>query len=122
MIPATWLPHHREDDGEVIGYLAPSSTPDETVELFVPMTVFGYAMADAVELDDARAALDAVGLSLLAEPWILHRAGIEPTRVRIAEVTPARIVVGVDDFNVGIDYASCIVLDVPTGRALTPAR
>ena len=61
MIPPDWIAHHRDEDGELLGYLRP------VAELFEPVTVFGHPLAEASDEYDAAAVLDAVGLSYLAE-------------------------------------------------------
>lgn len=113
MIPDTWLPRHRPDDDELVGYLDPAGTG-----LAVPRTVFGFALAAALPEDDAADLLDATGLAVLAERWVLVRDGHDDLRVRIAEVDANRVIVGVDDYNVGIRHADRIEVPVPTGEAL----
>ena len=41
MIPSTWLPHFRERDGELAGYL------DGAEPTVIPRTLFGYPLAPA---------------------------------------------------------------------------
>ena len=41
----------------------------------------------------------ALGIGYLADVWMLEREGGTPLRVRMLEVTPARIVVKVDDYG-----------------------
>ena len=86
----------------------------------------------AMELDEAEAALDEVGLRLLAEDWLLQEAD-EPageatwTRVRIREVHRDRVVVAraMEDLSAdvakAVDLVGGIELPLPTTR-LRPAR
>jgi GNAT superfamily N-acetyltransferase len=59
----------------------------------------GRVVAASVEWLDAEEALEQRGLAFLAEPWMLERGEGTPVRVRLVEVTPARIVVKVDDYG-----------------------
>lgn len=63
MIPVEWQPHHRPDDGELVGYLVPDGA------LAVPTTLIGTALGEAAEPAVAAAALDARGLSALDGVW-----------------------------------------------------
>ena len=82
----------------------------------------------AMELDEAEAALDEVGLRLLAEDWLLQEAD-EPageatwTRVRIREVHRDRVVVAraMEDLSAtsvakSMDLIGAIELPLPTTR------
>lgn len=93
MIPVDWMPHRRPDDGELVGYLVMED------DGFVPLTLFGYPLAGAVEIGDAEAVLEEHGLAVLAEPWTLDVGGRGPTTVRITEVRPDRVVVVEDDLG-----------------------
>ncbi len=118
MIPAHWRPHRREEDGEVLGYLRPESGGH------VPVTPFGHPVADPVAEVEARAALDTLGLSYLAEPWLLTVPGRkEPVTVRIVEVTPERMRVANADYGYeAADIGHVFVLDVPETGRLRAAR
>ncbi len=58
-----WVEHRREDDGELVGFLAP------TGDGFTAMTVFGSPLADPAERVEAERVLDTSGLSYLADRW-----------------------------------------------------
>lgn len=109
MIPAHWTPHHREEDGERLGYLRPEHGGH------VPVTPFGHPVAGPLTEPEARAVLDALGLSYLAEPWLLTLPEREePLTVRIVEVTPERMRVASADYGYeAVDIGHVFVLDVP---------
>lgn len=109
MIPSTWTPHYRLDDGELIGYLQPAEDG-----LVVPVTVFGYPLDEACEEWAAEQVLEEVGLSYLADRWQLTIP--EGTvRVVITEASPERLVLASADFHhvVGADIGAPYVLSVP---------
>lgn len=114
MIPAHWIPYRREQDGELLGYLAESD--GETV----PMTVFGHPLAAAGDRDSAERVLDSVGLSYLAEKWLLRLPGRgEPIWVQIAEASPERLVVQSVDYGYEANYGTRFQLNVPEPGALS---
>jgi hypothetical protein len=111
MIPNDWIAHHRDEDGELLGYLRPVDGR------FEPVTVFGYPLADAGDEDDATAVLDLIGLSYLAERWLLtlpDRA--EPIAVQVVEVDPDQVRVKIVDVSYEGDVREIFSLPVPTGR------
>ncbi|OOC53535.1 MULTISPECIES: hypothetical protein [Nocardiopsis] len=118
MIPGHWHAHRREEDGEVLGYLEPVGG-----ERYRPVTLLGHPVDGPVGEEDARAALDARGLSYLADPWLLSLPGRgEPIAVRILEVGPRRVrVANVDLGYEEADYGHVFVLDVPETGRLRPA-
>ena len=93
-----WTPHRR-DDGELLGWIHPAGDD------WVAVDVLGRTVTGPTEWLDAEAALDAHGISWLAEAWMLEGEGDHPLRVRMLEVTPdddgvpGRIVVKIDDFG-----------------------
>ena len=91
-VPAGWTPHRRED-GELVGWIRPEGDDWTAVD------VLGRVAAASVDWLDAEAALEERGLAFLAGPWVLESDGGAPLRVRIVEVTPARIVVKTEDFG-----------------------
>jgi len=114
MIPADWRPHHRTD-GELIGYLAPHDGDD-----VIAMTLLGTAVGGPTDEWTAADRLDDLGLSYLADRWVLlHEDGSEQ-RVVLVEVDPDRVVVANADFAQVVggprDIGEQIVLDVPTDR------
>lgn len=92
---------HRRDDGELLGWIRPDG------DLWRAVDLLGREVSEAVEWLDAEAALEELGLSYLAEPWMLEGAADRPIRVRFVEVTPQRIVVKGEDFG---------AVDAMTGR------
>lgn len=120
MIPANWIPYHRLDDDELIGYLAPAPEAGET--LVRPVTLFGYPLDEPMWAEET---LEERGLSYLAVEWLLTEDAGERAVV-INESSPDRLVVANADFAKAMDAPSevigtPIVLDVPTDR-LRPAR
>ncbi len=112
MIPLQWVPHYREYDGELLGYLVPDG------EAYVPVTIFGYALDTAADEYDATHVLEAVGLSYLADTWLLSIDGRgDPTNVQIVEASPHLLRVKSVDYGWEQDYGTLIDLPVPeTGR------
>jgi len=66
VIPSTWTPYVRESDGELLGYLL----RDERGT--VPLTLFGYPLAEASEQAAAAQILETSGLAALARRWRLR--------------------------------------------------
>lgn len=114
VIPTTWLPYYRIDDGELVGYLRPAG------ELFEPVTLFGYPLASASEQRWAEEVLDEAGLRYLADRWLLAHDDRPDQVVVIVEVDAERMVVANADFAQVIGWqpniGDRIVLDVPTNR------
>lgn len=112
MIPASWAAYYREGDGELLGYLVSDG------ELFVPVTVFGYELGDAVDEYDASQILESIGLSYLADTWVLSIADRdEPINVQIVEASPEALRVKSVDYGWEQDYGTIIELSVPeSGR------
>lgn len=114
----TTFDHLRSDDGEHVGYI------EMVGDLFVPHDLLHRRRGEPMELEEAEAVLDAVGLRALAEDWLLDPAdGVgEPVRVRIQEVTRTQVAVAPTvDGAVGtvaksIDPAASVTLALPTGR------
>lgn len=87
-----WTPHRR-DDGEQLGWIRPEGAE------WVPVDVLGRELTGPVDWLEAEEALEAHGLSYLADSWLLEREDGETVRVRIVEVTPERIVAKGEDFG-----------------------
>ncbi|WP_353808571.1 hypothetical protein [Agromyces sp. SYSU T00194] len=74
MIPQHWQPHHRSNDDELVGYLAPvdgvsrMTSVDEEGPV-VAMTLVGTALGEVTGPGVARMALDAHGLDVLDARW-----------------------------------------------------
>lgn len=118
MIPSTWTPHRRADDGEVVGYLAPV---DDDPDLHVPMSLLGHPLAEAGDEWAAAEVLERTGLSMLAEQWRCTVDGAE-VRVRIVSVSPSHAVLKHEDFgDMSHDYGAQMTLALPAGDALRRA-
>lgn len=108
MIPSTWLPYYREDDGELLGYLVPEG------ELFTPVTVFGFGLASAADEYTAGQVLESIGLSYLADTWSLSIDGRDDSiNVQIVEASPQNLRVKSVDYGWEQDYGTVIDLEVP---------
>ena len=128
--PEDVFDHLRREDGEHVGYI--EMTADGR---FTPYDRLWVRRGGAMELDDAEAALDEVGLRFLADDWLLQelQEADEPageaiwTRVRIREVHRDRVVVAraMEDMSAdvakAVDLVGGIELPLPTTR-LRPAR
>ena len=106
MLPPDWTPHRR-DDGELLGWIRPEG--DE----WVAVDLLGREASTPVDWLEAEATLEAIGLSWLADVWVLEMPEGDAWRVRLVEVTPGRageagrIIVQTDDFG---------AIDVPVER------
>lgn len=112
MIPSHWTEYRRDDDGELLGYLVSEDS------LHTPVTVFGYRLADAGDEYDAGQVLEGIGLSYLADTWLLSLEGRdEPINVQIVEASPERLRVKSVDYGYEEDYGTIFDLAVPeSGR------
>ncbi|GGH49478.1 hypothetical protein [Microbacterium album] len=123
MLADDWIPHRRPEDRELLGWIRPQG------ERWVAVSLFGADVSEPLEWTDAEEALEARGLSWLAEPWALERDGEEPLRVRIVEVSPTapngspgRVVVKTEDFGaIDVPY-TLYELPWPPPASLRPAR
>ena len=91
-VPGDWTVHRR-DDGELVGWIRPDGDAWTAIDLL------GREAVASVDWLDAEAALEERGIGYLADVWMLEREGGTPLRVRMLEVTPARIVEKVDDYR-----------------------
>ena len=124
--PEDVFDHLRREDGEHVGYIEMS--PDGR---FIPYDRLWVRRGGAMDLDEAEATLDGVGLRFLAEDWLLQEdesaGGATWTRVRIREVHRDRVVVAraMEDLSTDVAKAVNLVvgieLPLPTTR-LRPAR
>jgi hypothetical protein len=121
MIPADWVPHRR-DDGELLGWIRPDGDD------WIAVDLLGREACNAADWLEAEAALEAVGLSWLADIWMLERSAEEPLRVKLVEVTPGgvgeagRVVVQTDDFGAIDAPVERYELPWPAPAALRPRR
>lgn len=122
MLPDDWTPHRR-DDGELVGWIRPEGND------WVAVDVLGRVASDPVDWLEAEAALEAVGLSWLADVWMLEGETADPLRVRFVEVTPSdadragRVVVKLDDFgDMQRPSAEQFTLPWPAPARLRPAH
>jgi hypothetical protein len=116
VIPQTWRQYRRAEDNELLGYLRPV---DDAPGRYIPVTVFGYALGDPTDEYDAEQILEAVGLSYLADRWLLTLDGrTEPISVQIVEASPQRLLVKNVDFGYEGDIGKTFVLDVPADGRL----
>lgn len=105
------FPHVRPSDNERVGYLR--ATEDGR---FVPIDLLWNELDGPLDLDDAEARLEDLGLNYLAEDWFLDSEDHPtPVKVRIQELTPQRITVAFADFGHPADYGKSVVLPNPTG-------
>lgn len=80
--------HPRSDDGEHVGYIGVTAHGD-----FLPYDLLWQRRGEPGDLDDAEAVLDAIGLRMLADDWLLEEDG-DWSRVKIREISRHRVVVG----------------------------
>lgn len=112
MIPSTWIPHFRESDGELVGYL---DGIDPTV---TPRTLFGFALASACPVGEAVRLLDARGLACLGERWLLQRDDGKKVDVRIMSAYADRVEVVETEYGYyGVDSPRHL-LTAPTEHRL----
>jgi hypothetical protein len=115
MIPPDWEPCHRRDDGELIGYLVPVGD-----DLVVPATIFGHRLDDPMPVHAAEQTLEDIGLSYLADVWLLRDDDGADQRVVLLEATPEHVVVANAAFAHVVgqprDLMERRVLEVPTDR------
>ena len=121
MIPADWTPHRR-DDGELLGWIRPEADD------WVAIDLLGREASLAVDWLEAEEALEAIGLSWLADIWVLERGDAAPLRVRLVEVTPGktgeagRVIVQSDDFGAIDAPVERFELSWPAPASLRPRR
>ena len=116
MIPSTWLPHYRERDGELAGYL------DGADPNVVPRTLFGYPLAAAGTADEAVRLLDDRGLACLGDRWVLTRDDGERVDVLIMSAYADRVLVVETEYGGYGPDSPRHVLPAPTGDRLTLLR
>ena len=121
--PKDVFDHLRREDGEHVGYIEMSADGR-----FIPYDRLWVQRGEAMELDEAEAVLDAIGLRLLAEDWLLEEDDLQTgeaswTRVRIREIHRDRVIVAraMEDLSAtniakSVDLIGAIELPLPTTR------
>ena len=121
--PEDVFDHLRREDGEHVGYIEMSADGR-----FIPYDRLWARRGEAMDLDEAEAVLDAIGLRLLAEDWLLEEDDLQTgeaswTRVRIREIHRDRVIVAraVEDLSAtsvakSVDLIGAIELPLPTTR------
>lgn len=109
--------HLRSSDGEHVGYI--HLTEDGT---FVPFDLLRRRRGGPVELHEAEALLDGIGLTLLAEPWWLDDGEQGRVKVRIQEFRRESVTVAraLEDLSgpvaKAVDLRATTTLTLPTDR------
>ena len=121
--PKDVFDHLRRGDGEHVGYIEMSADGR-----FIPYDRLWVRRGEAMELDEAEAVLDAIGLRLLAEDWLLEEDDLQTgeaswTWVRIREIHRDRVIVAraMEDLSAtniakSVDLIGAIELPLPTTR------
>ena len=109
-----WIEHRRTGDRARLGWIRPDG------DAYVALDALGREVTGPVDWLDAEEALDARGLHWLADLWQLDLPDGTRERVRIVEVTPARVVVKVDDFGAVDAVTPSYTLPFPAPEALRP--
>ena len=121
--PEDVFDHLRREDGEHVGYIEMSADGR-----FIPYDRLWIRRGEAMELDEAEAVLDAIGLRLLAEDWLLEEKDPQTgeaswTRVRIREIHRDHVIVAraMEDLSAtsvakSVDLIGAIELPLPTTR------
>ena len=121
--PEDVFDHLHREDGEHVGYIEMSADGR-----FIPYDRLWVRRGEAMELDEAEAVLDAIGLRLLAEDWLLEEDDLQTgeaswTRVRIREIHRDRVIVAraMEDLSAtniakSVDLIGAIELSLPTTR------
>ena len=103
----TTHPVHREDDGELLGFLKPVG------DHWQPLTVFGYPLAEPADHGDSTAVLERAGLSYLAERWSVYWPSDDAWYAcQLLEVAPGRVTVSNADFG-SPEFGTTVTLDGP---------
>ncbi|MEV6911128.1 hypothetical protein [Amycolatopsis sp. NPDC051071] len=105
---------YRDDDGEHVGYVAPSSN-----DRWQALTVFGYPLGGPAAFDDSVALLEAEGLAVLADRWSVKH-GDDWFTCRLVETSPEAVVVQINDFGAE-DFGRHIRLERPGPEVLKRA-
>lgn len=109
-----WIEYRRAGDRARLGWIRPDG------DAYVALDALGREVSSAVDWLDAEEALDARSLNWLSDVWQLDLADGTRERVRIVEVTPARVIVKVDDFGAVDAVTRSYVLPFPAPDVLRP--
>lgn len=108
----TVFPHVRNLDREHVGYLR--VTDDG---LFVPIDLLWNEISGPLDLSDAEALLDDLGLGYLAEDWWLEVfEHPERVKVQIREVSAETVVLANADYGYPADIGALFTYPNPTTR------
>lgn len=111
----TWI-EHRRADGERVGWMRPVG------EYFVPIDLLGREVSDPVDWLVGEEILDGRGIGYLAELYELRQPDGTWLRVRLAEVSPERIVAKEDDLGAVGAPQIFYTLPFPMPVTLRPMR
>ena len=76
----------RREDGELLGRVV------HQAEGWLPATAFGAALGGPADYEQAVATVRSIGLSSLAEPWLVRSVGSQEwVEAQLMEVTPSRL-------------------------------
>lgn len=117
-VPADWEWVRRSSDDELVGYLAAADSDAGEV---VALTLTGHPLGEPVAAEAAVELLSRIGLSVLADPWLLTRTDGEEVAVLISSTSPGRVVVVEAPWGYPSPDAPHHVLSVPAPQ-LVPAR
>jgi hypothetical protein len=116
MLPEDWIEHRRADDRELLGWIRPLDGD------WVPVDRLGRTLTTPVDWLDAEVALEAHGLRWLSDLWQLMLDDGTRARVRLAEVSPDRVVVVEDHLGAVVPGARTWALPFPAPGTLQPFR
>ncbi len=88
-----WIEHRRPGDHELLGWMQPEG------DGFVVIDLLGRRRSGVLDWLEAEEALEEIGIGYLADIYELQLESGEWLRVRLAEVSPARIIAKKDDFG-----------------------
>lgn len=110
-----WI-EHRRPDGERVGWIRMAG------DRFVPVDLLGRELSGPVDWLEAEETLERTGIGYLAELYELRRPDGSWLRVRLAEVSPDRIVAKKDDFGAVGAEQLYYPLPFPAPEELRPLR